>query len=83
MKFWMIVNVRQYSDDLSGMRHCFGYTLRDGTTKMFFEEDEVNTALFDAKKYTPDGDWILLESVGIVEENKGLMTIEDMGHYLG
>ena len=82
MKFWMIVNIRQYSDDFSDFKE-FGYELKEGTYTMYFDNKKAENDLFCIKKIYPDGDWILLESVGIVEENKGLMTIEDMDHYLG
>lgn len=85
MKFWMIVNIDDAEDAVIGcgdMRLCE----KRRPSVVYFDKGEAEAELFRLKGKHLDGEFVLLESVGVclpVKGGEGALRIEDMEEYKG
>lgn len=84
MKFWMIVNVAFYEAVIGNADGRLPANRRPSV--IYFDKGEAEGELFRLKGKVPEGEFVLLESVGIclpIEGKEGALRIEDMAEYKG
>lgn len=84
MKFWMIVNVVIYEAVIGRADGLLPRNRRPSV--IYFDRGEAEAELFRLKNKVPDGEFVLLESVGVcrpIEGEEGALRVEDMENYMG